>query len=369
MFWQIIHKDIATDIQSHSLHTINYLKAGMFPIPPLYFACIYAFSGFSTDVKVLNEVAIYILAICFFLKYWYSNRLIQSNYIEEKSVATKQELQLITFLVLFAAPLVESFAHERLFLGKMASNVWHNSTSIAVMPFVVLLFHQSIKFIKNSQISTSNIVYILVLSIVNLLIKPSFLFAFVPAFSLILLIKYGIKHKKFWVGLGIATLVFLTIIIEYYLIYEMNIYGKLYNTGSKAEIVIRPFYILALNSQNIPIDIYLSLLFPIICVVFFEKEIKQNTILQYTLWLFAFAFIIGMLLAESGSHASHGNLYWQVILVNYLLFLVFASFAYNRIKMWGFNDYKSLILIVAFTWHVLSGWVYMHHIVTTKSFF
>jgi len=368
IFWKIINENIATDIQSHSLYIVNYVKAGAFLIPPLYYFCVFALSGFSLDVDILNNVAIYLLTFCFFLKYLYSCHLTKGNYILEQNKISSVEKNTLIFFVLFAAPLVQSFSQEYLLLGKLASNVWHNSTTTAVMPFVVLLFYQSLKFIKDPQISYTNIFYILLFGLINLLIKPSFLFAFIPAFSLILLISEGFKSRKFWVGVSIAFSIFILIIVEYYIIYEVDFYHQVYNQP-KTNIIVKPFYILALFNQNVLTAIYLSLLFPITCVIFFEKEIKSNISLQYTLLLFLFAFIIGVLFIEEGARAGHGNFTWQIIFVNYIVFLVFALLAYERIKYLGYLHYKSIILIVVFIWHILSGWLYIYRIVETKSYF
>jgi len=368
IFWEIIHKNIPTDLQTHSLYLIKYVQAGAFPVPPLYYFALYVLSGFSTSIIFVNQVAICFLAFCMFLKYYYSCRLIQDCFIKPASKILQTEIHLLAFLALFFSPMVYSLAQQNFYIGKLASNVWHNSTSIAVMPFVILLYQQSLKFINAVQISIRNVCYILIFSTVNLLIKPSFLFAFVPAFSLILLLKFGLKTQKFWVGIGIAFVIFLTIIIEYYIVYRLDLHHRVLGQAPST-IVFKPFYFFALYSKNISLDFLLSLLFPVLCIVFFPKEIGANTALQFILCLFACAFVIATTLAEAGSRAGHGNFVWQIILVNYLLVLGFATFAYEKIKERGYGHYQSIVLMGVFLWHVCSGWIYIHHLITAKTFF
>ena len=368
IFWKIIYEEVPTDLQKSTEILIKYVTAGSFPSPPLYYFSLHIFSGFSTSAIFINNTAIVLLSCLLLLKYLFSHRLVKSSLLKEENNLSIFEISLLSFLMLFVSPLVYSTTQNYFYLGKLASNVWHDTTLIAVMPFVILLFYQSLKFIKNEQISILNVIYILLFSIINLLIKPSFLYAFIPAFSFILLFKYGIKHKKFWIGLTTLSFIALIIGINYYLVYETSLYNEVLKYP-KISIKVKPFFFFGQFSRNISVDFFLSLVFPILCIVFFEKEVKVNLSLQYVMWLFLFAFIIAILFEEGGSRAGQGNFAWQVILVNYLLFLSFASFAYQKIKELGYNDSKSIALIIVFAWHVLSGWVYIHHIITEQKYF
>lgn len=368
IFWTIIDQSISTDIQAHSKHLAKCVEMRIVPNPPMYFTLLFVLSRFTVNLAVLNQTAVYLLSafVCF--------KFFTSYYVfvdQLKAHASRYSFNLVSSLILlsllFVAPVYYDFG-GRMYLGRLGINVWHNSTTIVAMPFVILLFNESLKFIQNEQVSKRNIIYIFSLAFIQILIKPSFLFAYAPAFPLLLLIKYGIRHPKFWWSVGIVTGLCVFIFAEYYVIYQLDTFGKAHNQP-KSGLEINPFKVWSHYSKNMGLDATVSLFFPLVFILLTIKDLKHNTPLQFTVWLSVFAILVAIFIAEEGSRALHGNLFWQVIMTNYLLFLVCIISSLKKMKDWGYTHIKSLILMGAFMCHVISGILYVNKILTTGSYF
>ncbi len=368
IFRAIIHKHVSTDIQAHASHLLYYLNYNLLPTPPLYYLSLHIVSGFSRELWTVYQASMFLLAISTTLKFWVSSRMFFSNTKESHNIYSSILVLIILSCLMFVTPILYDFKGKTMLLGRLGTTIWHNSTHIFAMPFVMLLFHESWKFIENSQVSRKNILYIMLWGILQILIKPSFLFAFAPAFPLVLLIKYGLNSKKLWLGAGIVAILCVLIFIEYYVIYKLDFYAQIYNIP-KSGIGISPFRVWGHYSKNLPLDALVSLLFPLVCLLLCLKGLKQNYFLQYGFFLAFFAIAIFILVIETGRRTLHGNFGWQMLMCNYVLFFVCTLVVYKKIKEWGYMHIKSILLIVVFMCHTLSGFVYIHKILTLKNYF
>ena len=368
IFWTIIDKSISTDIQAHSKHLVKCVDKRIIPTPPLYFTMLFVLGRFTLNIALLNQAAVYLLAAFVCLKF-FTSYYVMSDHLKASSKPPRQNLlfYLVILCLLFVAPIYYEFG-GRMYLGRLGTNVWHNSTTIVAMPFVILLFHESLKFIENKHISKRNIIYIFLLAFIQILIKPSFLFAYAPAFPLLLLFKYGIRHPKFWWSVGIVAGICVFIFAEYYVIYQLDTFGKAHNQ-SKSGLEIKPFKVWSHYSKNMWLDATVSIFFPLLFILLTIKDLKHNTSLLFAIGLSVFAILVAIFIAEEGRRALHGNLFWQVIMTNYLLFLVCIISAFKKMKQWGYMHIKSLLLIGAFMCHTISGVLYVHKILTTGSYF
>ncbi len=81
-----------------------------------------------------------------------------------------------------------------MYLGKTVSNVWHNSTIIFLFPFALILFWEEYKIIyKKGYCNKGKILLVFILVVLNALIKPSFLFVFIPASLFLILFNNDIR--------------------------------------------------------------------------------------------------------------------------------------------------------------------------------
>lgn len=365
IFMQIIRLDIRTDIQIHSGILVGFIQKNSFPIPPLYYFCIYILSGFRLGWYFTNEAAVVILTFSVTLKFYFSHQTF--NHFSKKHTQNSFFYALTAFLLLFTMPVFYDVIRKYMYLGRLAPNVWHNSTTIFVMPFVILLFVQSLKFIEHKGISKKAFFLMCFAGLINLLTKPSFLFVFIPIFPLVVFFKNGFFSKKFFLALSLASVLFLGIILEYYIIYILDLLNVIYENDNSG-IAIKPFKFWKIYSNNILLDIFVSLVFPLTYIILFFKEFKTNFPLQYAIYLLLFAVFLGIIFIEKGAKASHGNFFWQVVMTTYLLFLVSAVFALEKVMLLGYKHQKSILLILTFGLHLGSGFLYLFKIFYTGSY-
>lgn len=361
IFFSIIKFQIPTDIQVHSRILVEFYSVGTFPIPPLYYLCIFLVSGFCADAYYLTWAAVPVLSLAVAYKFKYSYDVFGYLFSSEPNPKLQIEGLILVFALLFSAPVFYDVWTNNMYLGRLATTVWHNSTTILAMPFIILLFYESLKWLRSTQIFTKQILVLIFLGIINILIKPSFLFAFVPVFPFTMLLVERRLSKRFWMAVLISGILFLGILAEYYVIYQLELFNIVYK-GDKGGIIIAPFLFWKIYSKNILLDSLVSLSLPIAYCLFYPKDLLRNIALQYSILLFLSGLFIGVALAESGGRISHGNLFWQVIMTNYILFLVIISSLYGKIKLSGYNDWRNGVLLLIFAAHVGSGFLYLFKI-------
>ncbi|SMG23582.1 hypothetical protein SAMN05661096_01399 [Marivirga sericea] len=368
IFSFIIKSNISTDIQSHSKMIVSLLEAGSFPVPPLYYALIFFISGFSTNLGALNLAAVLVLSASvtykFILSYYFSLNNLQ--YDTKKS--NNSIILILSLSLIFSAPIFYDIVTKGMYLGKLATNVWHNSTTILAMPFVILIFRDSLEFIKHSQPSKNLIVKVLIFGGTLILIKPSFLFALIPIFPLVVLLKTKKINKKVLIAFSISLILGIGIIYEYYLIYELDVYNSL-SKDEEGGIVVSPFYFFNLYSKNIVVDAFVSLALPLSYCLLYPSDILKSYKLKYSIFLFLFSLFIGIVFTETGKRADHGNLTWQIVMSNYILFLVTLTLLYEKIQLYGASKWRNSFLLFVVFLHTASGFFYLFKILYFKSYF
>lgn len=366
IFSGIFYLKIPTDLQDHVYGLTLILKHHSFPIPPLYYFLLYLFSGFSVDIETLSIVAIVILSLSVALKYFYSVELIAFFY--HKKIPAL--LNTAVWLLIFSAPIV--YNYKQMLFGRIATNFWHNSTTILLMPFVLLLLIQSFKFLKSSKVDFKNVMSILLLGIINLLIKPSFLFPFLPAFLFMAGMNSGIKSQLFKSALFIALILGSLIMLEYYAVYKMTIIDAVRFKNDAKGLSIRPFFTFLIFSGGswlvMIMNFIVGLMFPLMYFIFFKGDLFRDRILTYTGILFLVAFLIGTTITEKGIMASNGNFLWQLHISNYILFLILLKKTYEKAIKIGFFNKKILVLSVTYALHILSGFIYLVKIFYLKKY-
>ncbi len=363
IFFIIIYREIPTDLQEHIIFLVKSLDKQTFPAPPLYYWCIYLFSGFSSDIQTLNYTAVVFLGGCVAAKYWVSYTSMREIMRSNNYLLDETLLAFIVFSMLFTVPIFYNWVYKRMMVGRLPINVWHNSTIILVLPFSILLYSYSLRYISHIYNNWRDIAIILVLGILNILTKPSFLFAFIPVFPLMVLAQKGWR-RDFWLSLLISIVLFGALLLEYYIIYIL----ENEDIKEKTSVIIAPFEVWSYWSTNLPLDILVSILFPITVTLLFWKEVIQSDYIRYAAFLFLIAAFVGATFMETGSRAYHGNFNWQVIITNYILFLVFSLFAAHKIKLLGLKNFKSVIMILVYLAHLGSGFIYLLKILYHKSF-
>lgn len=349
---------VPTDIQPHVSILVRSIENDVFPIPFLYYLVIYAFAGFKADTYILFKSSMIVLSIAVMMKYLMTVRLL-SILTSEKSIF----LLLVAVCLLVCAPI--SWSVNQMYLGKTAINVWHNSTTIMTMPFVLLLFESIVKFLQDDKIEKLSIAGIIVFAILNIITKPSFVFAVIPALPLGVMIyqRQIISNKKIITALLISFTLLLLVVLEYYIIYHMN-----QQPDDKSGVGISLFRTWFLRGgYYFPLHMLSGIVFPVTYCLLFFNNLKQDKLLQFTIVIYVIALAISSIFIETGRRINHGNFGWQVIMAGYVLFAVVSARMLTNIRLTGWLDNRNKILFATFAIHCIYGILYILKIIITQN--
>ncbi len=207
-----------------------------------------------------------------------------------------------------------------------------------------------------------------VLIIINALIKPSFLFVFLPAsFAFIFIYFKGNHRKKINLALFPLFIGFCIIGLLYYFIFYLE-WGAVYK-GTSNIYISKPFNSVTqwIPYWYVPISFIVSFAFPIVVFCFYFKKITAYIPFVFALTLTMFGIIISTFIMEEGPRQFHGNFTWQNVICTYLLFLTSVTFLIPKIA--APKSKKLKVIMVIFGLHVLGGLIYICKMYITSSYY
>lgn len=202
------------------------------------------------------------------------------------------------------------------YIGMESASIWHNSTYIvmkAVGLLCVLYYGKLAGKYRQGLSGKEWLCFTLLLSVCTA-VKPSFLLVFAPVMAAFLLVDLWRKtpfRKVFIFG----SVVFLPLLVV--LFQNVILFGA--DTGNGWE--IRPGYALSLHSGYPILSAVLSVLFPLIILSVFGKELWRDRWFSGA-WLMAVVgFLEVFLFTETGSRAGDGNFMWGY---SFAILMIFA---------------------------------------------
>ncbi|MCK8523947.1 hypothetical protein M0D21_20385 [Aquimarina sp. D1M17] len=370
-----IAKYINTDIPAH-IRSIVRVNNGETAYSPnfLFFFVVNLLSFFSNNYSLMLFVVVVVLSLATVWKFIISKEIIDSLNSGIEHEYKHNIIRILAFALLFCFAIPDFynfFVLKKMYLGRTPSVVWHNSTTISLFPFAVLLFWKQFQLFQKDvkSLLDKDLLLVTVLVILNILIKPSFIFAFVPTTVFIVLSDFKLKnYKKYSIQLFPIMVGVLFIIIQFISIYYYQI-GSF--QSQKSGITIgEPFEFLRhfVPTWYLPIAFLLSFAFPIVTSVYF-KEIFNYSPFKYALFLTITGIIISAFFVEDGPRRNHGNLVWQNIICTFILMLTTASFLISKSFQKNWLSKKMVILWSVFILHFLSGILYLFKIYFTDSYY
>lgn len=254
---------------------------------------------------------------------------------------------------------------ENWYMGKFSPNVWHNSTILFVRPFCLLLFKDAIHWLSHRDKKAFQ--KVLVWSLIILLSKPSFLFAFVPAFPLI----DRIVKKKWNKASILYSIAFLIGIFSLkFLIYDIPSTDLLKQSEEKVQVVVSPFSVFRFYSQAPLWEFVASFAFPLVVFILLGKELFTKLPVKFGVILAMVSMAIYFTFAETGYRFQHANFYWQIPISLSILYLVLADVVWNYYEsiQGAQGNWKFLSILIVFIGHVFSGVNYLNHYLEMKSY-
>lgn len=344
---------VPTDIQDHHYDLQMMLQGKHFVATFGYFLGVFIFSLGIPHPYALIAGSVLLLSLAVGAKY-----VLIKQYLTLDS--TKMLLLFsISLLIVTNLPGPKNFI-----IGQFPPNLWHNSTSIFLMPFAVGLFWQGLKYWENP--SRKIAISILILLLINVIIKPSFAFVFVPVFGVMSLWRWRFS-VNFWRIVGVGTLAVILIGMEYYAIFQWNSF----RTGPQPEtgLTIAPFHVWSFHSTHIIWSLIASIAFPLSYIILFPKRILTSFPLQFAWALFAFGLFIFIMIAETGLREFDANFIWQCYISNFLLFLVTIKDWQQKQTSSPFSPLASRISTLLFSLHLLSGIAYLLKIFISGNYY
>jgi hypothetical protein len=369
MFFLIFKLGINTDLSNHLRILEIYLQYGYFPIPPLYYFTIYI-TGFLMPLYPLIMASIVVLTLFSFLKYYIVQRYLKHELIFLPTLF----VGFLSFSLMCLGPLVIPFFNNQfLSAGKFSSTVWHNSTTIFVFPFCIWLFIKSLLYLKTP--SQNLWIKILIVSVIIILSKPSFLFSFLIVFPVVCLYKFK-WTKWFYYSALLSLIILLLIIAEQRILYHYNPLDRLWYHGETSKIIIAPFKVWLVFAKHPIFNLFSSFLFIIGFILLKYQLVKRDIEILFALSLLFISLLIYFTLAESGPRVNDGNFYWQIpisLLIVYMLLIkkIFSSYKFLNSKYISISTilFTDKILLLFYSFQFLSGIYYAFRLIHSRNFY
>lgn len=283
-----------------------------------------------------------------------------------------------TLLLSISSAVFVPWFNPKPYLGQGSPNPWHNPTTIMVRPIALLIFVlvmgeclrvQRGGFQKGQGLRIWKGFALAVLLVLSNLSKPSFIQVFYPAiFVLMFLWLFAYRFRNFPFGMQLLVCCLPSVGLM-----GMQFLSAFYGTtnSDSAGVVIAPFKVAGLYTDNIAISTLLVLAFPLL--------MGLCSIIRRTFdWTDFFAWVmllVGMaekfLLAEGGSRMAHGNFSWGYIIALYLLWFVsirdlavWKGRLAGEISVWRvFSIIGFLLCGLVLLAHFVSGIYYLYYLI------
>ena len=261
---------------------------------------------------------------------------------------------------------------HKLMLGYVNPIVYHNPTILALrlfaIPMSVLLlrvFNRE-KFRGNSRLRIYTVLLCASVLLLTTLAKPSYTIALIPGCCLFAAWQTLRRKEVDWLVLVLGICVPGTLMLG--LQYLLTYVG--YTSDSSVSIGFLTVMSHWIPKWRVPIQLLLSLVFPISVYILYFREARKNLYLNLSWTIFGVSTIMTYFLYETGSRIDHGNFIWNSYITVFVL--MFASMLVlierpmsETIPSRSAAPRKPLILsrkrkvaFVFFAMHVLSGLAY-----------
>jgi hypothetical protein len=357
---------VAADFGGHVQILNKFLEHDRFPIPPGYPALVWVFSMGATQ-GYFTFATLLLMSVFTWLRIVVVKYLLD-RHVGENRVGEMNINLLLAIAFSVAAPLWTGGA--TFYLGRFAWNIWHNPTYIMMIPAALLLFGMSAAFSRQPLRHT---LYILILVMINLLVKPSFLFAWVPGMFFYLLWKerkINLRLLRVTAILGVSGLAILGM---YFWIYSVGGIDELLADGPENGIGISFLSVWKFFLQNsntrMGVALVSSMIFPACFFLFYGGSPRITRMTYISIWLMIPGLFFALFMVETGSRFYHGNFFWTAYSTTFMLQLacVINLLQMQRRERW--QSTRSRVLAGIFALHTISGLMYMTSMMIRGSFY
>lgn len=260
-------------------------------------------------------------------------------------------------------------------VGNYVPNIWHNSTILCSMPFVILTYLLSLKQFDGFQMKRNG--KIALFAVIGTLIKPSFFFTWIVAFPIVMLVRCRAR-KEFWYSLIPVAICCICILYEFYSIYFtpplITVDPKIYGDSTSSMVISIIESPILMFWKNYCLHLLFVFLFPLVFIVSYWTEICKDKEFWFVSIMMIVAIGIDCCCYETGARSGHGNFTWQLIPCMWLVFyyilkvIVKNDFSVNEFGSVKVTKRGKFFLIV-YLFHVLAGIWYLSRYLIIGSYF
>lgn len=328
LFYRGLFGMIVADHDVHVRIIQHAVEEGVWPAHFLFQALVYGLSGFSRDFIPLAWAALALLTACVVAKAWLSYVLLvrhcpplpTATLADNHGLSHATLLALVTAALMLSAPIVRPWSTNRVYLGQISPNIWHNPTSILCWPLVILLFFAAAAFLRSGRFR--ELVAVGSLAALSVLAKPNYFLAFAPVYGLLALRRFGVS----WVWLLSQVALVPTVMLLYWQLTASFDGPSAMRPGM--HIAWMPLSAWRIHSHSIPLSVLFSLAFPLSYWWVFRRRVQNRGLLLFAWGVMLSALVWTSCFAEvrtsDGIVNGDFNFSWGSHLSLFVLFLVTA---------------------------------------------
>jgi len=340
-FVLLLSSRIDNDLTANAGFVLRYKAAGLIP-PYLFQLLLYPFAFFSDRILLLAIVGAGICGLAVLYKFRLWLRFFST-------IDNKFWWLSLVMLFVFVPPMFE----QPWYLGQLPANLFHNPTTLAVLPFSILLFWQSHQYLSEKHTHFSW--QMMWLCVLNVAIKPSFFFCFAPVFGL-----YLLSNRLRWDGFLRASLPVVAggvvLLVQYWAFFSQSAFSQAVGEQSSG-IAFGFAEVWRHYSDNILFSFVRGMVFPLTFMLFYGKSALKASYIRYAWVLYFLAMTLFIFVHEQGPRFIHGNFGWQTIICNHILhgsLLFFLAKNYASLR----SKWQTKVLIGLLILLVVSGIAY-----------
>lgn len=289
--------------------------------------------------SLLPETAFYVM-IALFLSVCEIGAIVLTYIWLKKQEIKEEEAILLSIILGFVMPLFVVWIQPYRYAGYQSPSIWHNSTYIVMKVFSLLCIclYLGISEKYKDNVKPSSLILFSILLALTTSVKTSFILAFAPAAIIFLLLDMYLKVPPKRILLCALTVIpsLGVMLFQKYV---------LFGTDTGNSIIFDPLYVVYIRTDKPYFTMILSAAFPVLVFlynaikVFAEtfKDIKKRESLRHRAFLFSwtmwfFAFLMLILLRESGERELDDNFAWGYDFALFLVFVVSVVYFVNNVR-------------------------------------
>ncbi len=351
-----------TDFPLHALFALDLKERGITSLPAFTIAhsawqyllvFINWISGFSFQKSgfIIAVASIELTFLILFLWFW---PVLVNNQLSE----WKRLFVILGISVATPISILWPLDHH-MYLGYIGITTYHSPTITLLKPFALLQFILAYKCfdgyspLKNSQIVAAGLV-----SLIAAYVKPSLAICILPALGVFAAYRFIQKRYVNWFGLFFGFgLPSVTLLIWQFLV--------TYYANDSGSVLFSPLSVMNVYSSNLILKLILSVLFPLLVLIAYFKQVKIDDRMVLGWLFFCFGLFFTYFFAEGGSRSMDGNFGWSGEISLMLLFIISTLFYLEipRKKTW-----IDFVVLASWFLHVGFGVVYYFYCVYNNTY-